>query len=132
MNKIEESLLKDLKKFNLVKKKLVIGFSGGGDSTALMIALKKIKSINPKLIFEAFHVNYGLRKESDLDEKFVQHICNKFDIKLTIRNIKNENINLKSDSENELRKIRYELISKYIKESKLYCLLTAHNLNDHI
>ena len=132
MNKIEESLLKDLKKFNLIKKKLVIGFSGGGDSTALIIALSKIQKIIPELYFEAFHVNYGLRKDSDRDEKFVKHICNKLKIKLTSKNIKNENINIKGESENELRELRYHLISKYILKSEYYCLLTAHNLNDHI
>tara|TARA_E500000331_G_scaffold312775_1_gene320962 strand:- start:2351 stop:3352 length:1002 start_codon:yes stop_codon:yes gene_type:complete len=132
MNIIEENLLNYLKKFNLINKKIIVGFSGGGDSTALIIALNKIKKIVPEFYFEAFHVNYGLRIESDKDEQFVKNICKKFEIKLITKNIKDENINLQSDSENELRRIRYQLISSYILKSKSYCLVTGHNLNDHI
>ena len=132
MNIIEETLISNLERFNLLDKKLVIGLSGGGDSTALIIALKQIQKIIPSLYFEAFHVNYGIRKESNKDEKFVKYLCNRLDIKLIIKNIKNENLKLKSDSENELRKIRYQLMSKYIIKSESYCLLTGHNLNDHI
>ena len=132
MKKIEEKLLNNLKEFNLLNKKIVVGFSGGGDSTALIIALNKIQKDIPEFYFEAFHVNYGLRKDSGKDEQFVQDICSKLEIKLVTKNIKNENIKLQGNSENELRRIRYELISSYILKSKAYCLLTGHNLNDHI
>ena len=81
MNIIEENLLNYLKKFNLINKKIIVGFSGGGDSTALIIALNKIKKIVPEFYFEAFHVNYGLRIESDKDEQFVKNICNNYSIK---------------------------------------------------
>ena len=82
MNIIEETLIRNLKKFNLLDKKLVIGFSGGGDSTSLIIALYKLRKLDSKLNFEAFHVNYGLRKDSDKDQNFVENICNKFNIDL--------------------------------------------------
>tara|TARA_Y100000996_G_scaffold279719_1_gene220642 strand:+ start:216 stop:1217 length:1002 start_codon:yes stop_codon:yes gene_type:complete len=132
MDKIEENLINILEKFNLINKKLVVGVSGGGDSTSLLLALNQIKKIIPKIYFEAFHVNYGLREESDNDEYFVRKLCKKLKVKLTTKNIKKEKINLKGDSENELRKVRYQLISSYILKSKSYCLLTGHNLNDHI
>ena len=56
---------------------LVVGVSGGGDSTSLLIALSEIKKIIPKIYFEAFHVNYGLRIESNNDEEFVKKIWSK-------------------------------------------------------
>ena len=59
MNMIEETLIRNLEKFDLIDKKLVIGFSGGGDSTSLIIALDKLRKLDYKLNFEAFHVNYG-------------------------------------------------------------------------
>ena len=132
MDKVEENLISNLKKFNLIGKKLIVGVSGGGDSTSLLIALSEIKKIIPKIYFEAFHVNYGLRIESSNDEEFVKKICKKLKVKITTKNIKKEKINLRGDSENELRAVRYELISSYILKSKSYCLLTGHNLNDHI
>ena len=72
MDKIEENLINILEKFNLINKKLVVGVSGGGDPTSLLLALNQIKKIIPKIYFEAFHVNYGLREESDNDEYFVR------------------------------------------------------------
>lgn len=132
MFKIEELLNNNLEKLNLKDKKILIGFSGGGDSTALILAMHELKKVLPKLYFEAFHVNYGLRKESNKDQKFVEGICNKLGIKLTVKNILNENIHLESDSEENLRNIRYKLMSSYIIKSKLFCVITAHNLNDHV
>ena len=40
MNMIEETLIRNLEKFDLIDKKLVIGFSGGGDSTSLNNCLR--------------------------------------------------------------------------------------------
>ena len=79
MNIIEETLIKNLEKFDLIDKKLVIGFSGGGDSTSLIIALNELKKRYYQLNFEAFHVNYGLRKDSNKDQKFVENICTKLE-----------------------------------------------------
>ena len=132
MNIIEETLINNLEKFNLIGKKLVIGFSGGGDSTSLIIALNELRKRNSKLNFEAFHVNYGLRKESDDDQKFVENICNEMNINLIKKNLKDHKLMIDSDSEENLRNIRYDMISSHIIDTKSYCLITAHNLNDHV
>ena len=132
MNIIEETLIKNLEKFNLIDKKLVIGFSGGGDSTSLIIALNELKKKYNQLNFEAFHVNYGLRKDSNKDQKFVENICTKLDIDLTIHNLKEQKLIPDSESEENLRNIRYNIISSHIIKTESYCLITAHNLNDHV
>ena len=132
MNIIEETLIRNIEKFDLLDKKLVIGFSGGGDSTSLIVAFSELKKKNFQLNFEAFHVNYGLRKDSDKDQKFVENICNKLDIELTVHNLKEEKLIPNSESEENLRNIRYNIISSYINKTKSDCLITAHNLNDHV
>jgi len=132
MNIIEETLINNLEKFNLVGKKLIIGFSGGSDSTSLIIALNELRKRNSKLNFEAFHVNYGIRKESDDDQKFVENICNEMNINLIKKNLKDHKLMIDSDSEENLRNIRYDMISSHIIDTKSYCLITAHNLNDHV
>ena len=132
MNMIEETLIRNLEKFDLIDKKLVIGFSGGGDSTSLIIALDKLRKLDYKLNFEAFHVNYGLRKDSDKDQKFVENICDELNICLTIHNLKDQKLIPNSESEDNLRNIRYNIISSHIIKTKSYCLITAHNLNDHV
>ena len=132
MNIIEETLINNIEKFDLLDKKLVIGFSGGGDSTSLIIALNELKKKYNQLNFEAFHVNYGLRKDSNKDQKFVENICTKLDIDLTIHNLKEQKLIPDSESEENLRNIRYHIISSHIIKTESYCLITAHNLNDHV
>ena len=130
MNMIEETLINNLERFNLLGKKLVIGFSGGGDSTSLIINLNELRKKYSYLNFEAFHVNYGLRKESDKDQEFVENICNKMNINLIKKNLKDQKLIPDSDSEENLRNIRYNMISSHIIETKSYCS-TAHN-RDHV
>ena len=132
MNIIEETLIRNLEKFDLIDKKLVIGFSGGGDSTSLIIALNELKNLDYQLNFEAFHVNYGIRKDSDKDQKFVENICNKLNINLNIHNLRDQKLIPSSESEESLRNIRYNIISSHIIKTESYCLITAHNLNDHV
>tara|TARA_B100000073_G_scaffold213916_1_gene177841 strand:+ start:1039 stop:2019 length:981 start_codon:yes stop_codon:yes gene_type:complete len=129
MNRIENILFDNLKNFNLLDKKLLVGFSGGPDSTALILALNELANEKNDLYFEAFHVNYGLRKESYKDQEFVEKICNDLNIKLAIKEI---DFKIKSKSEDNLRNIRYKLMSSHILDNGLYCLLTGHNLNDHV
>ena len=77
-------------------------------------------------------MNYGLRKDSNKDQKFVENICTKLDIPVTIHNLKEQKLIPDSESEENLRNIRYNIISSHIIKTKSYCLITAHNLNDHV
>tara|TARA_B100000941_G_scaffold56062_1_gene36430 strand:+ start:1010 stop:2011 length:1002 start_codon:yes stop_codon:yes gene_type:complete len=129
---IEKILMNNLEKFDLLNKKFTIGFSGGSDSTSLIIALTELKKNGTTLNFDAFHVNYGLRKDADNDQRFVESLCKKLKVKLTKVNLKKQNLLPKSPSEENLRNIRYKLISSHILKNDSYCLITGHNLNDHV
>ena len=63
---------------------VIIGFSGGIDSTALVLALSSLKrEYGLKLI--AVHINYGLRgAESDGDQAFTENICRKLKIPVKV------------------------------------------------
>lgn len=55
----------------------LVALSGGADSVALLLALKKL-GYN----IEAAHCNFHLRgEESDRDEDFCKKLCHKLDIK---------------------------------------------------
>ena len=53
-------------------------------------------------------------------------------INLTIHNLRDQRVIPNSESEESLRNIRYNIISSHIIKTKSYCLITAHNLNDHV
>ena len=48
----------------------VVSLSGGVDSVCILVSLL-VSGFHPR----AFHVNYGNRAESDLEEKFVTYLC---------------------------------------------------------
>ena len=59
---------------------LVAGVSGGADSMALLFVLKDICDRKyPDIRLSCAHVNHGIRKEADLDEKAVLDFCAKTD-----------------------------------------------------
>ena len=79
LEKIEKAN-KDFRLFGGVQK-ILVGLSGGADSTALLVSLA---SLSEKYGFELFalHVNHMIRgEEADRDELFSKNLCEKFGIK---------------------------------------------------
>jgi tRNA(Ile)-lysidine synthase len=75
------SLLPDALKKTMIH----IGFSGGADSAALLLAMHKLKLNTP---IQAVHFNHNLRgKESDADEKWCRQFCDARKIPLLIRKL---------------------------------------------
>ena len=97
--------------------KILVGFSGGADSTALLLALWHLKSKYGYSILAA-HINYGLRgDDSKFDEQFVRQFCFDRNISLVVKDIK---INPNSNVENHAREIRFEYFNNLRKLYKIY------------
>lgn len=107
---------------------LVLGISGGPDSICLLEIFAKLqKKYNLQLILA--HINYNLRgKESDLDQKLVENLAQKYGLELFILYPK---IN-KKFSEESLRDIRYDFFEKIRKENKFDYIAVAHTLDDQV
>lgn len=127
--KEERMLLKvksTIEKYGMLAKeeKVAVGLSGGADSVALTIALKKL---GYKVM--AVHVNHHLRgEESDRDMHFCEEFCKKNDLPLevfhvdVVENAKNKGLSVEMSA----RELRYETFSKLGNVK----IATAHNLND--
>lgn len=128
--------------YNLWQKglKIVLGVSGGPDSTCMLDIFSKLApKYNLELIIA--HVNYGLRaKDSDRDEKFVREWAKKYALKIevlrrgptsdTLSESSRLNLNSFSTSENALREIRYKFFEKVRKENNFDLIAVAHTLDD--
>lgn len=107
--------------------KMMVAFSGGPDSTALLAALVPIAKEN---LFElhACHINHGLRgQESDDDEEFCRELCQKWNIPCHV-----EKLSLSGHSEAELRKGRYAAIERISARVNAGICLTGHTLDDQV
>jgi len=107
--------------------KILVGYSGGADSTALLTALWQLKS-HYKLNLLAVHINYNLRaEESQQDEEFVKQFCFHRNISLVV-----ENCDLESSSgvENNAREIRFKFFRKVAKLYKMNKIALGHNRKD--
>ncbi|HEX8974813.1 MAG TPA: tRNA lysidine(34) synthetase TilS [Patescibacteria group bacterium] len=108
--------------------KIIIGVSGGPDSTCLLSVLASLKE---KYAFELHiaHVNYRLRgKDSDGDEKFVKELAKKYGIKVSV--LKPKKASYKGNLENSLRDIRYGFFEKLRQELGYDLVAVAHNQDD--
>ena len=119
------------KKHKLFKKgeRILVGFSGGADSTALMLALWHMKS---KFGFSllAAHVNYNLRGEdSKKDEDFIKQFCFKRNISLVVKDVK---VTTESNLENHAREIRFKYFKELKKIYKVNKIALGHNRKDQV
>ncbi len=112
--------------------KILVGLSGGADSTALICALLELKSILDISVI-ALHVNHGIRgKEADRDEDFARNLCRSknvefFCVKTDIPSLCKQSGN---STELEARLQRYAAFEKLADEQKADYIATAHNKND--
>lgn len=107
---------------------IVIGLSGGPDSMCLLDILL---SLNKKINIICAHVNHNIRKESILEQKFVDNYCQNKKIKFeTI--IFDKKTSTTNYSEQQLREKRYDFFKKIIDKYNANYLFTAHHGDDLI
>ena len=137
MNEFEKRVFKTIVDNKLINNgdTIVVGFSGGPDSTTLLHILNKLNKegiISFKII--AAHVNHGLRENAKLDEDFVKEYCDKNSIPLEIKYVYLREMAQaeKRGIEDMGRIVRYtffeEIASKYDKCS----IAIAHNKKDSV
>lgn len=111
-------LLSDKLLTNLPKNSgLLIAYSGGADSTALLHILALVKNVR------AIHINHGLQTSADDWQNHCRKTCDSLGIPLII-----EQAQLKDSSENTCRIARYAFFEKHLKPQEI--LLTAHHAQD--
>ncbi|MCB5250141.1 MAG: tRNA lysidine(34) synthetase TilS [Candidatus Cloacimonetes bacterium] len=109
--------------------KILVGFSGGADSTALMRILLHFKK-EYKLSIMAAHVNYQLRAEdSEQDERFVKEFCFEYNVPIFIKRV---NLLGVSGMENKAREIRMHYFNSVKEHSKVDIIALAHHKDDQV
>lgn len=125
-----ETLIKKINKIISPYQKILIGFSGGLDSTVLLHLLTKIKEkIRKNIEIRAIHINHNINKKSKEWNNHCKKICLKWNInfiskKININGIKKKGIECAARDE------RYKTLKNIILPKEI--IIIAHNLNDQI
>jgi len=133
---IEDKVLNTIRDRNMLSSgdKVVVAFSGGIDSTALIYILN---SLSGKLKIKLFaaHLNHQIRgKDADGDASFVKRISDKLGIPCFTEKFdvpefaRQEKLNL----EDAARRIRYEFLERIAAKTGANKIALAHNADDNI
>ena len=134
LHKVESTFIQTVKDNNLIEQgdRIVVGVSGGPDSTTLLSCLVEYKK---KINFEIIvaHVNHLIREESTDDEKYVENMCEKMQVKCYTKRIDVEQIanEQKRSTEEMGRMLRYEFFDEIAKKENANKIAIAHNMNDN-
>lgn len=130
-----EKVRKTILKYDLIHSgdKILVAFSGGVDSSALLhllLALKKEWSFKLYLA----HFNHQIRAASDKDEDFVRRRAAELQLPLFVarRDVRQEARRRKSNLEEEARYWRYKFLEEKAREIGGAKIALGHNLNDQV
>ena len=117
---------------------LLLAFSGGADSSALLHLLCKLRDKRSFRLYAA-HVNHSIRteeygNEALRDEEFCKRLCKKLDVELFVARLDVPAIAKESGQslETAARDARYAFFAKVMKANGIGTLVTAHNADDNL
>ena len=110
-------------------KTLIIGVSGGADSSALLYAVHEVtNSLPEKLKIIVAHVDHGIREVSHKDSAFVEALASKLSLTFELLQLvppQNENL------ENWGRRSRYAFFKTLKEKYQADVIVTAHTASDN-
>lgn len=134
---LKDKVLHTIKKYSMINRgeKILVGFSGGVDSTALVFILNELsKDLNFSIILA--HLNHLLRgEESFKDEEFTKEIAENLKLQIFVKrvDIKKLKESFKALSIEEVaRTERYKFFNEILSRQNCDKIATAHTADDVI
>ena len=130
MNLIDktEKILRDHRLISYGEK-VIIGVSGGPDSTALLHVLYTLRN-KLGLRLHAAHVDHQLRKSAARDALFVAKLCQNLQLPCTIKRIQIKTSPAKSSIEEAAREKRFDYLLRLAKQKKVRTIILGHTQDD--
>ena len=134
--KIQKKLLDAIGEYQMLAsvRGVLVGFSGGADSSALLRLMKDI-CIERGIHLAALHVHHGIRgEEADRDAEFCLAECEKLGIECKVARFDVPSLSEKLGKglEETARLCRYEAFTEEVKaHPEFNCIATAHNADDN-
>jgi tRNA(Ile)-lysidine synthase len=108
--------------------RLLVAYSGGGDSTGLLVALGALSADFPGVTIMAATVDHGLRPGSADEARGAGELCRALDIPHTVLTWQGDKP--KTGIQAAARSARYRLLADHASRHHVDLVVTAHNLED--
>jgi tRNA(Ile)-lysidine synthase len=129
LNKIK----KTIKKYNLIQEgdKILIAYSGGADSTGLLVLLWELRK-EWALKLALAHFNHRLRRRADEDERFVREVSREYSLPVFLgrKDIRSYARSKSLNLEEAGRQLRYAFLEKTAKKWGASKIATGHTMTD--
>jgi len=129
LDKVKEAI----QRHNLFSReeKILIAFSGGVDSTALLHLLRELQEEWP-ILLALGHFNHKLRQNAENEELFVRNAAEKLDLPLFVgsEDVRVYAVEHKLNIEEAGRKLRYGFLKDTTTKHGFSKIATGHTLND--
>ena len=116
------------------KTPVLLAFSGGADSRALLHLLAKLSKRDGFPLYAA-HVNHGIRgEEADRDQAFCQTTAEEYGVRLFVRcaNVPELAKQAGKGLEETAREVRYRFFAEIMERESIGLLVTAHHADDNL
>ena len=113
--------------------RLVVGVSGGPDSTVLLAALVKLRD-DFRLELRVVHVDHGLRSEAKGDAAYVRRLCARWNVPVTVRLVDVPEMRRAQglSVEEAARKARHLALLEEAATFRADAIVLGHTADDHI
>lgn len=129
LKKVEETI----RKYRLLERgdRVLIAYSGGADSTALLSLLGELRKEWMLELFLAYF-NHRLRQRAEEDEKFVRRVSGEYSLPLFVgaENVRSYARSKSLNLEEAGRELRYSFLKKTAEECGASKIATAHTMTD--
>ncbi|MBQ9589420.1 MAG: tRNA lysidine(34) synthetase TilS [Butyrivibrio sp.] len=133
MNSFENKVLNFINEKNMIPKgsRILVGLSGGADSTALLLVLNALKKLLD-IEITAVHINHRIRLEAGEDAQFSEKLCKRLDIQCFVieKDIPKLSVQWNMTEEEAGRKARYDAFNEVSKKENAQLIAVAHHQND--
>ena len=113
--------------------RVLVALSGGADSVALLLEMKRLADEGMICDFAAAHLNHGIRgSEAEDDACFCRDISNRLSIPFFEDHADVPNVSRaqKLSLEEAARKVRYSFLERIRQEQGFTCIATGHHAGD--
>ena len=138
LHPVERKFLKAIEDFRLLENKenskILIGFSGGPDSSLLVHLFHRFKNLLKVKEILLVHINHLIRATAFRDEEFCRKFSELYNLPLIVKRVDVREISRKEKLtlEEAGRKIRYKIFREILREKGLDFIATAHHSDDLI